>query len=375
MNDSDFIKLAGRISDGTASDEEIAWYNAYLDAIAAKAEIKMVQENTGREIKRRINDRLFLRRRRRRLVLASMAAAALLTGIALTWLLFTGNKGDHSSQVAALAEDKAPGSNRAVLTLGGGRKIALDDAAAGNLALQGGARIRKSAGNEIVYESAPPATGKDIPAIVFNTITTPRGGQFQIRLPDGTKVWLNSASSLRFPTFFDGLERKVELTGEGYFEVAENKAHPFLVKSSGQTIQVLGTHFNINAYADDGLVRTTLLEGSVLVHGEKNSNKLMPGEQSQLNMRSGSIYKTKADIEQVMAWKHGNFLFNDTYLPDIMKQLSRWYDVEVIEKDIPRIRYNGGIPRSMQLSDVLKMLEETGNIKFHLVNNTITIKH
>ncbi|WP_119078811.1 FecR family protein [Chitinophaga alhagiae] len=375
MNEAEFIKLAGKISDGTASDEEIARYNAYFDTIAAGADEVAVPENTGREIKYRIDERLSGRRRRKRPLTSWLAAAVLLGGIVLAWTLFNGGgEKAPSSQIAVVVENKAPGGNRAVLTLANGHKIALDDAAAGNLATQAGARITKSAGDEVIYESAAPGTGKETGEMVFNVISTPRGGQFQVRLPDGTRVWLNAASSLRFPTYFEGPVRKVELTGEGYFEVAKDAAHPFIVGSSGQHIQVLGTHFNVNAYGDDGLVRTTLTEGSVQVNGQRESNTLVPGEQSQLNIRSGSMRKVKADVEQVMAWKNGNFLFNDTYLPDIMRQLSRWYDVEVAQ-DFPRIRYNGGIPRSMQLSDVLKMLEETGNVKFQLVNNTITIKH
>jgi ferric-dicitrate binding protein FerR (iron transport regulator) len=271
-------------------------------------------------------------------------------------------------------EDKAPGGNKAVLTLANGRKIALDDVEAGNLAMQAGTRVTKSAGGEVIYEAAPPANGKGAAGTVFNTISTPRGGQFQVRLPDGTRVWLNAASSLRFPAVFEGPHRKVELTGEGYFEVVKDEKRPFRVESAGQNIQVLGTHFNVNAYGDDGVVRTTLVEGSVQVNSQQGNMLLAPGEQSQLNTQSGAMRKVKADLEQALAWRNGNFLFNDTYLPDIMSQLSRWYDVEAAGKDFPRIRYNGGIPRSMQLSDVLKMLEETGNVKFQLVNNTITIR-
>ncbi|WP_343701722.1 FecR domain-containing protein [Chitinophaga sp.] len=372
MNEAEFIKLAGKISEGTASDEEIAQYNAWFDAMAAKAEEVEVEDRTGQQIKRNIDQQLSRRRGGKPPLAAWLAAAALLAGIVLAWMLFNQDeKKTGSPQMAIVVENKAPGGNRAVLTLANGRKIALDDAAAGNLATQAGARITKSAGDEVIYESEG---GKNATEMAYNVISTPRGGQFQVRLPDGTRVWLNAASSLRFPTSFEGRVRKVELSGEGYFEVAKDAGHPFIVTSSGQSIQVLGTHFNVNAYGDGGLVRTTLMEGSVRVNGEHESNMLVPGEQSQLNIRSGSMRKVKADVEQVMAWKNGNFLFNDTYLPDIMLQLSRWYDVEVAQ-DFPRIRYNGGIPRSMQLSDVLKMLEETGNIKFQLVNNTITMKH
>lgn len=371
MNEAEFIKLAGKISDGTASDEEIARYNLYFDRIVAAEGEVHVPEDTGRQIRKGIDGRLSGRRRKRP-VAAWLAAAALLGIIALGWMLYDGGKKVPSSPIAAVAEDKAPGGNRAVLRLANGREISLDDAAAGNLATQAGARITKSAGDEVIYESAAP--GKAAGEVAFNVISTPRGGQFQVRLPDGTRVWLNAASSLRFPTRFDGSAREVELTGEGYFEVAKDAAHPFIVRSSGQHIQVLGTHFNVNAYGDGGLVRTTLMEGSVRVNGPRESSMLAPGEQSQLNIRSGSMRKVKADVEQAVAWKNGNFLFNDTYLPDIMLQLSRWYDVEVGGENFPRIRYNGGIPRSMQLSEVLKMLEETGNVKFQLVNNTITIK-
>lgn len=269
--------------------------------------------------------------------------------------------------------DVAPGGNKAILTLADGSKIALDDAQNGEIARQSGISITKTSEGQLIYERV----GAEFRVLnsqdVYNKIETPKGGQYQVNLPDGSKVWLNAASSLRYPAVFSGTERKVELTGEAYFEISPNKLMPFKVVSASQVVEVLGTHFNINAYYNESQIRTTLIEGSVKVSesSAKKTSYLKPGEEA-LN-KKGEILIHPANIEQVMAWKNGNFQFNDMYLVDIMRQLERWYDVEIDYSAIPHTRYNAYMSRDLNLSRVLEILEVTGRVKFNIEGKTIKI--
>lgn len=270
-------------------------------------------------------------------------------------------------------EDALPGSNIAILTLADGSKISLDDAVNGKIAQQAGIHVTKIADGRLEYEISSPLAGvasKDL----SNTISTPRGGKYQINLPDGTKVWLNAASSLKYPVTFESNERKVQLTGEAYFEVAHNKSKPFRVESRGQVVEVFGTKFNINSYTNEPVIKTTLLNGSVKVTQTTNMNSmfLKPGQEST-HSESGSLFVGPGDISQAVSWKNGNFLFNDLDLVNILRQLERWYDVDVDYANIPQTRYNGNISRNEKLSRVLKMLEVTGPVKFKVEGKAVKI--
>lgn len=274
-------------------------------------------------------------------------------------------------ELTANLHDADPGGNKATLTLADGSKISLTDASNGELAKQSGVRISKSKNGELVYSVI--ATNTKLP--VFNTISTPRGGVYQVNLPDGTKVWLNAASSIKFPTTFAHLkERKVELEGEAYFEVAKNKKLPFIVSTSGQQLKVLGTHFNVNAYDDEDEVKTTLLEGSLKVFAA-NSILLKPGQQAHVNRKgSRNVQLSPANIAQVMAWKNGFFHFEKDNLHTVMRQLSRWYDVEVVyEVDRQDDEFMGDIPRGIKLSEVLKMLAFEGT-QFKIEGHKLIVK-
>jgi ferric-dicitrate binding protein FerR (iron transport regulator) len=252
--------------------------------------------------------------------------------------------------------------------LAGGQKILLDSAAAGILAEQGNAQVKKVGDGKLAYEAGGGATkGAGAAAPLYNTLTTPRGGQYQLTLPDGTKVWLNAASSLTFPTAFTGSSRTVEMTGEAYFEVAHDKKHPFTVKVSGQTIEDIGTQFNVNAYTDEPAQVTTLLEGAVKVDG----HLLRPGEKATVTGAAGpgatvtsatttgaaDIRVARGDPEGAVAWKNGLFVFTDAGLQTVMRQLSRWYNVDVTyEGNIPPRQFTGMIGRSLTLDQVLKGL-------------------
>lgn len=276
--------------------------------------------------------------------------------------------------------DIAPGSNKAVLTLANGSKITLKNAANGKIAEQAGIIISKTKNGQLVYSVSDQKINTRNP--LYNSISIPRGGQYEVVLPDGTRVWLNAASSLRYPTRFSNSQRKVELEGEAYFEVAKAWSDkrkianiPFLVVTSKQTVEVLGTHFNINAYKDESAVKTTLLEGSVRVSGNRSdqSKILKPGEQSVLNINNNSININKVNIASAIAWKNGAFQFQNSDISSVMRQLSRWYDVEVEFKgEIPDLKLWGEVYRDVNASQALEVLsyfdlkykiEQTGNAK------------
>lgn len=254
-------------------------------------------------------------------------------------------------------QDVAPGGNKAILTLADGSTIVLDDAGNGLLASQAGASIRKTEDGRILYVAPRvPPSGE----IVYNTITTPRGGQYQLVLADGTHVWLNAASTFRFPTVFVGGERKVELAGEGYFEVAKDAAKPFVVTMNDINVRVLGTHFNVNGYHEEASVNTTLLEGSVAVSMGGRELVLTPGQQGRVEGEKIELAKD-VDLHEVMAWKNGLFVFNGASVETIMRQIGRWYDMEIeYEKSVPGKQLRGKASRHTNLSSILKVLEING---------------
>jgi ferric-dicitrate binding protein FerR (iron transport regulator) len=274
------------------------------------------------------------------------------------------------TQQTAQTHDIAPGGNRAILTLSNGRTIDLSAAKNGKLANQGSMVISKNANGQIVYadsEDNSPSQNNG-----FNIAATPRGGQYQLVLADGTKVWLNAASSIKYPVVFNGNERRVELTGEAYFEVAHNKEKPFRVISNGQQVEVLGTQFNINAYGDENAVKTTLLEGSVKVSSAGKDKILKPGEQAQLE--GGNIRVAEVDVDEVMAWKNGFFYFKDANIQGVMKELARWYDVEVkYDGVLPSRAFSGEIPRNVNASQILDILTFK-KIHYQIDGKTIIIK-
>ncbi|WP_316810057.1 FecR family protein [Pedobacter heparinus] len=315
-------------------------------------------------------------------------------GIAAAITLLVGAAGFFRSKEAGVNplskrsskhDDIAPGGNKAFLTLADGTKISLTDAGNGEIAKQQGLSIQKTADGQLVYAVDEKAAGKNGMA-AFNAIETPKGGQYQINLPDGTRVWLNAASSLRYPTKFSGDTRKVTLNGEGYFEVAKIKGNtgkrmPFIVKTGNQEVEVLGTHFNINSYDEEDEVKTTLLEGSVRVSVVESTNGnlkkgpsklLKPGEQSQL--RSDAIAVKTVDTETIMAWKNGDFVFKGDDLKSIMKKVSRWYDVEVIYKgNFDQLKFGGYISRSKNISSVLGIMESTGKVHFSVEGKKVIV--
>lgn len=267
-------------------------------------------------------------------------------------------------------QDILPGGNKAVLTLASGKQINLSDAKNGYLANESNTRIDKTADGQVSYQGK--ATTNET---VYNKITTPRGGQYTLVLADGTTVTLNAASSLKYPTAFSGSSRTVELTGEAYFEVAHNAAKPFRVISNGQTVEVLGTHFNINSYEDDGLIKTTLLEGSVKVATKNNAMLLKPGQQSQIDMNTSQhdIKIVDADVDEAVAWKNGLFEFKNATVKQVMYSAARWYDVNVTyDGKIPDVKITGQISRKVNFSGLVNLLEFEG-VRFSVEGKNVKV--
>jgi transmembrane sensor len=318
------------------------------------------------------------------------AAAAVLILAAGGILLGRKDRKDGEG-VVSLVHDAAPGGDKALLTLGDGTTVRLDEVRAGVVGRQGNTQLIKSRDAQLQYQASG---GPD--SVTYNVLTTPRGGQYKLVLPDGTKVWLNAATTLRYPTAFAGGHRDVELKGEAYFEVAADAAKPFRVQVStgadkepkarpqagqaegpslaqkapraifGQSpqepmiVEVLGTHFNIMSYADEPVVKTTLLEGSVRVRKGGKGVLIRPGEQARLN-GDGSLVVVKTDVEEAVAWKNGLFKFEEADIDQVMRQLSRWYDLEVVYTNgVPKDRFQGEMYRDVNASRILKILEASG---------------
>jgi transmembrane sensor len=344
---------------GIASPQVRDRIHAYLDQ-----HIQMAPINTGFKWRR----------------LAAAASIIIIASAAFYFFVFH----KLSNQIAKtegnpIKNDLAPGSNKAILTLGNGSTIILDSAHIGTLGLQGNAKVIKSDSGRLAYSisSSPLSPGKGAGAvgeIVYNTLSTPRGGQYQLELQDGTMVWLNAASSIRYPTVFVGRERRVEITGEVYLEVTKDSKMAFIVNVNNDAeVEVLGTHFNVMAYTDEPAVKTTLLEGAVKFSKGTVNRILKPGEQAELN-RSGEMkVVNNANLEDVIAWKNGFFQFHRASTQAVMRQIARWYDVQIsYVGNIPEEQLGGRISRNNNASEVLRILE-ISNVHFRIEGKKIIV--
>jgi len=350
------------------------------------------------------------------------AAAAVLLVVGLGVFFYTSYYAPRHLEGSAatrdlLANDIKPGGNKAYLVLSNGKRLSLTDAANGELAKEAGVEITKTADGQVIYTAPgdPGMRGDDGGAL--NTIETPRGGQYQVRLPDGSKVWLNAASKLIYPVSFNGRgQRVVELSGEAYFEIFKNKLQPFVVKSKNQEVTVLGTHFNINSYSDEPDTKTTLLEGSVQVSslqplalsgrdgqspervngsaGNSNSSLparglsprggerfggviLKPGQQSIIGRNRNFDIRVQEvqNLEAAVAWKNGTFIFDSEPIQEVMRKVARWYDVDVEYKTTPSTKkFTGAIARTENISQILALFEKTDGVKFEIVGKKIIVK-
>lgn len=301
-----------------------------------------------------------------------ISAAAAMLFISVSAYLIWQNPTKTEPTVNLVKHDIAPGGNKAILILSSGKQIILSAAKNGKLAQQGHTNILKTADGQVIYHA-----GDEPATMVYNTLKTPRGGQYNLTLADGTKVWLNAASSITYPVEFTGNERKVDITGEVYFEVTHNAKKPFRVSAGNQTVEVLGTHFNINAYADEPLQKTTLFQGSIRIDRNKQSVILKPGQQAQVENNPASsriVVTSDINTEEVLAWKNGYFLFYSENIEGIMRMVSRWYNVDVtFEKGIPDETFGGSISRFENVSQLLNVLQRTGSVHFKIEGRRITV--
>lgn len=292
------------------------------------------------------------------------ASILLLLGAASYFLFFDASpKPAPIVKISQPTEDvKAPVSSKAMITLSNGQQVLLDSLTSLS---QGTVKIHKTTDGQIVYNGSA-AT------LEYNTMINPRGSKVQpLTLHDGTKVWLNAESSIRFPTAFAGPERKVFITGEAYFEVAHDITKPFLVNKGDMQVQVLGTYFNVNSYDDEAAVKVTLLDGSVKIAKGSLTAMLKPGQQAQVS--NGIRLVNDADLEQVMAWKNGIFQFEGSDIEEVMRQIARWYDVEVVYEVKPTQHFRGDIARNVDVSNVFKMLETTGAVHFRIQGKKVFV--
>ncbi|BAV07613.1 FecR family protein [Filimonas lacunae] len=290
-----------------------------------------------------------------RMVAAAAVVFAIGTG---AYIYYQHTASKQSAQGILAKNDIAPVGNKAVLTLADGSTVTLDNAAAGTLAKQGNVNVVKTGDNALSYTGSKATSG----AMQYNTLRTPKGGQFQVVLPDGTKVWLNAASSIRYPVAFAANERSVEISGEAYLEVARNAAAPFKVLTAQQNIDVLGTNFNINAYNDEAAAKTTLIDGSIKINtpGSPQSYVLTPGQQLEVQP-SGVRMNKQVDVQQVIAWKNGQLNMNNLDVKALMRQISRWYDVDIVfDGTLPQGHYGGLIDQKVYLSNIIEVLETQG---------------
>lgn len=303
-----------------------------------------------------------------------VAALAIMASSVALWLVFD-KKDDKVVTPIAINKhlnDVPPGSNVAVLVLSNGKKVRLDS---GDVRLEEKDGTHLSGNQGALAYSNDEASDKE--EVLYNTLIVPRGGTYSLQLPDGTNVWLNAMSELRFPVKFGTKERKVELTGEAYFEVAKNKNVPFKVLTRRQEIEVKGTHFNVNSYADANFDRTTLLEGSVKISDPSVPARfwmLSPGEQAETNKRTGQVLVARGNMKEAVAWKNGYFLFNDESLESIMAKVARWYDIEVIYAGkLEEQSFLAQIERSKKISSILNLLESSGNVHFKISGRRVIV--
>jgi transmembrane sensor len=376
LNRQAIYKLIRKYKDNTATEsEKEALTEWYRNVANQDAEFPDEEESVEEEILLRLNKQIKPLKPHNRFFKSWTIAASILFLLSFGAIFFI--RKNSNTQKARLAHNIiiGPGGNKAVLTLANGQKISLTDAQKGQIIQQSGVQISKTADGRVVYTASNNSeeSSAAIAAMQYNTMETPRGGQFQLFLPDGTRVWLNAASSLKYPVDFGASgDRKVELSGEAYFEVAHNQDRPFKVVTARQVVEVLGTHFDINAYTDEPNTKTTLLEGSVKVTGGENSAMLKPGQEANL---TDHFKIADVDTEEAVAWKNGYFRFDDEKLETVMRKVSRWYNVDVVyrDNDVKNDLFAAVTTRFADISTLLKIMEQTGDASFSIEGTKIII--
>ncbi len=379
------LVLIERYQNGKITAEEQhqlnEWYHSFNDE-----KIKFTGNETEQQLADRIKNRLLetirleqavLPQRRKWLIPAAAAIVLLLLSFGAYMMISSKPQKNETAKKdtpdTRYKGDIKPGGNKALLILADGSTIILDSAANGTISEQGSIKVQKLDNGLLAYSvNGKMITEKD--EAFYNTISTPRGGQYQVTLSDGSKVWLNAASSIRFPVVFIGKERKVEITGEAYFEVAKNKTMPFKVKAGTSEVEVLGTHFNINSYEDETSIKTTLLEGSVKVSAANQLPKLLkPGQQAGINKTGRIDIMSGVDTEEAIAWKNGLFIFNSSDVKSIMRQISRWYNVDVEYRGNVNLHFTGQLTRNEDVAKVFEKIALTGEVHFKIDGKKIIV--
>lgn len=380
MTREEYNALYEKYLSGKCTIEERGAIENYQDSIDLDSH-HWIKDQMGEQevVKETIHSELLssiARQKRRQIRIRTWYAAAAVILLILSSGLYFNNLKKKTTVIAKtesprFKNDVLPGDNRAILTLDDGSQINLDDAQNGVLASEDNTDIRKTGSGQLEYS----ASGKLIETVKYNTLSTPMGGQYQLSLPDGSRVWLNSGSSIRFPTAFIGKERVVELKGEAYFDITKNKKMPFIVRTNNSMdIKVLGTQFNVMAYDDEKSINTTLVEGSVQILKESGTAFLEPGQAAILNKGTGKIKVSEADIDEAVAWKNGYFMFSNENIESIMRKVSRWYNIDVdYQGNLSNKDFVGTISRDKNISELLKMLELTGAIHFKVDGRRVTV--
>ncbi|RZJ76603.1 MAG: FecR family protein [Flavobacterium sp.] len=381
MNKQEFIILFEKNLSGAATPEEIEQLDKYKDDFDINDFSNSIKISEQAKIKKRIFKRISskINQRSSRIVFKQYwwlyAAASILLFCGLSFLFqdryfkYSENKPKQFSSNQNLI---MPGSNNATLILSDGREVNLATALVGKIIDDHGLSIHKVNDGQLKYEVSQ---NTKLASVVYNKIIIPKGGQYSVSLPDGTDVWLNSASSLEYPTSFSGNERRVELSGEGYFEVKKNSHKPFFVHSGDFTVKVLGTHFNIAAYQDEFVKKITLLEGSVLVQNEKESTVISPGQQALTRNDTGYITTRAVNVEDAVDWKNGYFSFRKENIQSAMRKIARWYDIEVVYQGrISQKLLGGTVQRTQKIEEILSYFETIGIAKFKIEGRRVFVK-
>ena len=382
MDSRQIKEILKRYHAGLCTDEERAWVEAwYMDLLdhadelnLEEADMDFAKQQIWDDITEKRPDVLTQKNQPKlglRLYYRAAAAAVILFALGTAIYYINDSRTAAIPQELAHTEAIEPGGNKAYLTLVDGRKVDLTDMKDDMSVEQNGMQIVKSADGELVYKATNPSQ-TDLGAQGHNIIETPIGGEYKVQLPDGTKVWLNASSSLEYPVRFAHNERRVTLHGEGYFEVKPDKHRPFRVTTDKQTVEVLGTKFNINTYRDEPTTNTTLIEGSVRVSLADVSTVIKPGQQA--SVAQGNINVHEVDTKQVLAWHNGDFAFEGVELKVIMRQISRWYDIDVVyQNDIGNVKFGGSISRSKDIKEVLKVLSMTKGVNFKIEGRRVSV--
>lgn len=377
LTKEEYIRLYEKHQQGLCTEEEYLMLESYEDGFELQDanwnEMRMGEkEKVKRRIHRKIKDHITISASRKyKLLFRSIqtAAAVLIVCFGAYWLWNL--KDDAGNNRAMVVHKKIlPGGNKAILTLDNGAELDLNSLKIGDLSLDGQVLASKNTEGQLAYDQTNLSAAK----ISYHKIRTPKGGQYQVDLSDGTKVWLNAESSIRFPTYFTGDERVVEITGEVFFDVQKQSGKSFIVKTADQKITVLGTRFNVNAYSEEPSVQTSLIEGKVFLDVNSKRYNLHPGQRTTYDKGSKRVDTETFNPKEVLAWQSGNFFFDAEEIESIMRKIARWYDVEIVYQGNMKDKiFSGTISRFGEVQDVLDMLALTGSVKFRIEGRRIYV--